>query len=160
MNYFKGLAVRVVMENQNRQDVTAEYTDNDARMKVLQDNKTRFQEIMNKATNVQDILQVQQEIFNLQSQIDAITGQQKYLAESSKYAYISIYMSTHEIGLPIQPGQEWSPVIIAKEAFRAMLEMLQQIGTGLIWIAVFGIIWVPLLAVIIFVVRRLKKKKV
>lgn len=80
----KNQAVKVVSENLDGTDVTDQFVDNEARLVILERNKARFEAIMTQATEVNEILRVQNEIFNLQSQIDSIKGQQNYLTQTAK----------------------------------------------------------------------------
>lgn len=152
--FLRGLGVKVVSENLQGSDVTDQYVDNDARMKILESNKARFMEIMNKAEKVEDILRVQQEIFNIQSQIDAIVGQQSYFAKNAQMVKITIYLSTDELSLPYAPIQSFRPSVIFKQAVRSMLAALQKLGSLVIWVAVYAVIWVPVVIIILIIRRR------
>ena len=151
----RGLAVKVVSENLSGQDVTDEFVDNEARLETLEKTKAKFEEILDNAISVQDILTVQREIISLQSQIDAVKGQQNYLEKSAQMAKLTIYLSTDELALPYAPSETWRPAVIFKQAVRSLVGNLRKLGTLIIWLAVFSIIWLPILLVILF----LKKKK-
>lgn len=157
LDYFRSLAVKVVSENLQGFDVTDEYVDIDARLAVLQRNKVRFEEIMTKAEKIEDILAVQREIMNLQDQIDNLVGQQKYLEKSAQMAKITLYLSTDELSLPYTPSQPWRPEVIFKLAVRSLIGNLQRIGSLLIWLGVYSVIWLPLLIIIWFLLRRKSK---
>jgi hypothetical protein len=154
LTYLRGLAVKVVSENLEGTDVTDQYVDNDARLAILEGNKARFEQIMAKAVTVDDILQVQQQIFNLQQQIDAIHGQQNYLEKTSQMAKITIYLSTDELALPYAPAQPWRPEVVFKYAVRSLLSTLQNLGTLIIWVIVYAVIWVPIVVIYFFFIRR------
>lgn len=155
--FLRSLAVKVVSENLQGSDVTDQYVDNDARMKILESNKARFMEIMNKAEKVEDILRVQQEIFNIQSKIDAIAGQQSYFAKNAQMVKITIYLSTDELSLPYAPIQSFRPGVIFKQAVRSMLTTLQKLGSLVIWVAVYAVIWIP--GVLIFFIIKRKRER-
>lgn len=144
-NTIKNKGIKVVSEEITGQDITDEYYDREARLNVLQSNKKRFEEIMERAINVDEILKVQQEIFNIQNQIDNLQGQQKYASQNATMSKITIFLSSDELSLPYLPDNQWRPVVIFKNAVRSMLSTLQTIGSILIWIAVFSVIWGPIL---------------
>lgn len=146
----------VVSKNVSGMDVTDQFVDNEERLRVLRENKTRFESIMNSATNVEEILQVQREIFNLQSEIESIQGRQKYLEETSKTVLISIYLSTDELSLPYSPTNAWRPEVVFKTAVRSLLATLQSLGNLVIWLAVFSVIWLPI-TLIVFLIYKKKK---
>jgi len=147
---FKKLAVKVVSENLSGTDVTEEYTDIEARLKTLYKTKTKFEEIMEKASRIQDILEVQRELINLQEQIDALVGQKQYLEKSAALAKITIYLSTDELTLPYAPTDNWSPKLVFKQAVRSLILFLRKIATVLIWAFVYLPIIIPLVVVYYF----------
>lgn len=159
LEYFRGLALKVVSENINGQDVTDQYVDIDARLATLNKTKTKFESILDQAVKVQDILEVQRELVNLQSQIDALKGQQQYLAKNAEMAKVTIYLSTDEIALPYAPKETWRPNVIFKLAVRSLVTHIRELGSTLIWVSVYGVIWIPLLIIILILKKRFGKKK-
>lgn len=157
LKYFKTLSIKVVSENLRGDDVTDQYKDNDARLNILSRNKARFEEIMVKAQTIDEILRVQQEIFNLQAQIDGIKGQQNYLSKTSQMAKINIFLATDELALPYAPAQPWRPEAVLKLAVRSLLTHLQSLGSLVIWVLVYSVVWVPALAIFIFLKKRFYK---
>jgi hypothetical protein len=158
---FKNLAVKVVSEHVNGTDVTDQYVDLQARLDVLNQTKTKFQEILNRAENVSsgtnlinDILSVQRELINIQDQIDRLKGQQKYYEQSAKLSKVTIYLSTDDLSLPYSPDQSWRPAVIFKQAVRSLVGSLRSIGTLLIWSTVYSIIIIPVLGIIYLLKRR------
>ena len=149
-----GFAVKVVSENLQGTDVTDEYVDNEARLATLEKTKTKFEQILDQAVKIEDILNVQREIINLQAQIDAIKGQQKYLEQTAKLAKITVYLSTDELALPYAPSEAWRPKVIFKQAVRSMVGCLRKFATAVIWFLVYSVIWVPILLIVLFVKKR------
>ena len=156
MELFKKRAIKVVSENVSGTDVTDQYTDLQAQLEVLQKTKVKFEEIMDKAYTVSDLMNVQQQLINLQQQIDSVKGQQKYFEQSAKFSKITIYLSTDDLALPYAPTNEWRPAAVFKEAVRSLINNIRGLGNMLIWVAVFSPLWIPA----IFVIRFAKKKLV
>jgi len=137
MELFKDVAVKVVSENVSGTDVTDQYTDLQAQLEVLQKTKVKFEEILDKAYNVSDLMNVQQQLISLQQQIDSVKGQQKYYEQSAKLSKITIYLSTDDLALPYAPTNEWRPTVIFKEAVRSLVGTFRSIGNVLIWLVVY-----------------------
>jgi len=154
---FRNLAVKIVSESVYGHDVTDEYVDLESRLEVLYQTKAKFQEIMAKAYQVADLLNVQRELINLQQQIDSIKGQQKYYEQSAKLSKITIYLSTDELSLPYAPTDAWRPAVIFKTAVRSLMLHLRQFGTVVIWLLVYSPIIIP--AILILRWYRQKTKK-
>jgi len=147
----------VVSETVSGRDVTDEYVDIEARVATLLKTKAKFEEILAKAEKVQDILEVQRELINLQDQIDNFKGQQNYLEKSAQVSRVTIYLATDELALPYVPAEVWRPQVIFKQAVRSLIVVLRKMGTLIIWLGVYSVIWLP--AVGVYLVFRYWRKK-
>lgn len=156
LDYFRSLGIKVTSENILGTDVTDQYVDIQARLSTLEKTKAKFEEIMTKATQVQDILNVQRELVSLQDQIDSLKGQEKYLEQTAKLAKITVYLSTDEFALPYASSDHFRPEVIFKQAIRSLVSNLRNFAGMAIWVFVYGIIWIPLAAIIFLVWRRKK----
>lgn len=159
LTYYRSLSVKVISENLQGTDVTDQYTDLDAQLKTYTTTKQKFEEMLNKAITVQDILDVQREIINVQYQIDSVKGQQDYLKKNAEMSKITIYLSTDELALPYAPTETWRPSVIFKQAIRSVVGTLRSVGTLIIWLAVYAVFWVPVLLIILFIRRRRQAAK-
>lgn len=142
LSYFKNLAVKVTSENLVGTDVTQEYTDIEARLATLRKTQAKFEDILDKAIDVQDILTVQRELINLQDQIDALKGQQRAIEKNAELSKITIYLSTDELALPYTPDKSFRPGVVFKYAVRSLLDNLRMGAEAAIWMAVYS----PLIA--------------
>ena len=157
LTYFKSLSLKVVSENLTGYDVTDQYVDLDARLTTLNKTKEKFEGILNSAVLVQDILTVQREIISLQSQIDAVKGQQQYLDKTAENALITVYLSTDEFALPYAPTDTWRAEVIFKQAVRSIIGTGRSAGSFLIWVGVYSVVWVPILIVVILLKKRVRR---
>ncbi len=158
LDFFRTLSVKVVSENLKGEDVTDQYVDIEARLATLVKTKTKFEEILTNAQKVEEILQVQREIVNLQQQIDNLKGQQIFLEKSSAMSKITVYLSTDELALPYAPSNAWRPTVIFKQAVRSLIGSLRQIGTMIIWLGVYSVVWVPILLVVLLICWLRRRK--
>lgn len=156
MTEFKKLAVKVVSESVYGNDVTDEYVDLDSRLAILIQSKSKYEDLMARAVNVNDILNVTDRLSALQQQIDSLKGQQKFYEQSAKLSKITIYLSTDELALPYAPTNEWRPAVIFKEAVRSLVTSIRSLGTLLIWLVVYLPVLIPLGIIFLFFRRRVK----
>jgi len=157
MKVFRGLSLKVISENLQGEDITDQYTDVQAHMTTLLSTKAKFEEILDKATDVQDILTVQREIISLQSQIDSLKGREQYLEKNTAMSQLTIFLSTDELALPYTQELSWRPELIYKQAVRSLIGSVRQVGTLLIWVAVYSVIWIPLLVVFLIYKKRMQR---
>jgi hypothetical protein len=159
MTAFKKMAVKVVSESVVGTDVTDQYIDLAAQLEVLLKTKVKFEEILNRATAIADLLNVQRELISLQSQIDSVKGQQKYYEQSAKLSKVMLYLSTDEMALPYAPTNEWRPAVIFKDAVRTLVLALRSVGTLFIYAVVLIPIWVPAIIIIKFIRKKYYRVK-
>lgn len=156
--YFKSLAVKVTSENLVGTDVTQEYTDIEGRLTTLRKTLSKFEDILDKAISVQDILTVQREIINLQVQVDSLIGHKLSIEKNAELTKITIYLSTDELALPYTPDKAFRPGVVFKYAVRSLLDNLRMGAEALIWIAVYSPL-VVLILIIYVVYKRWRKRK-
>lgn len=71
-------------------DVTEEFLDVEARLKTKKELESRYLEILQKAGNVKEILQVEEQIGNLRADIEAIEGRLRYLKSRISLSTLTI----------------------------------------------------------------------
>ena len=157
LSFCRGLAVKVVSENLKGRDVTDQFVDTQAKIDTLEKTKSKFEEILDKADKVPDILQVQRELVNIQDQIDRLKGQNKYLEQTAKMSKVTIYLASDELDLPYAPSEAWRPNVIFKTAVRSLVSTARKLGSLFIWLGVYSIVWLPI--VIVFIIIKKRKKQ-
>jgi len=151
----RNLGVKVVSENVSGRDITEQYTNIEERLRVLNTTKRKFEEMLGSAFTVSDMLEVQRELLNLQTQIDSLEGTRRYLAESADYSLVSVYLATDEMALPYAPAESWS----AKVVFRQAVRSLVLTGRGLAELGIWAVVYSPIWLVILGIILVIKKKK-
>lgn len=157
---FKAAGLRVVDEQVTGLDVTDEYEDLGAKRQTLAKTKAKLEQIMDQATRVQDILEVQQNIITIQSQIDQLVGRQQFLAGSARTSRVTVYVSTDEFSLPYAPAEPWRPQVVFKLAVRSLVVNLRRIGTAAIWAGVYSPLWAPVIGGFWWWTRRNPSRRV
>ena len=148
LNYFRSLALKVANENIQGRDVTEQYEDIEERLATLTKTKEKLDAIMDMTNDVSEIIKVQREIINIQTQIDALIGRKQAIEEEVAMTKITVYLSTDELSLPYTPDEKFRPNVVFKLAVRSLLGTFKGIGEMLIWVAVYSLIWIP--AIIIY----------
>jgi uncharacterized coiled-coil protein SlyX len=160
LEFLRGIAIKVTSENLKGRDVTDQYMDVEARITTLEKTKAKFEEILNKAEKVDEILRVQREVISLQTQIDSLMGQQQYLEKTSENAKLTIYMSTDEWSLPYAPEEpSFRPKVIFKQAVRSLVQTLRGLANKIIWVGVYSVVWLPILLVYWWWRRKRKSRQ-
>jgi len=149
----RALAVKVTYENSNSQDVTEQYMDLKAQLKNYEATEAQFLELLKKADNVKDILEVQREISNVRGNIERVKGRIQYLERTSDMSLIDISLKKAK---PIGESS-WDVTGIFKGAVDGLIVFGKVLLAILIWLLVFSPVWIIVL-VIIFIIRRKKAR--
>lgn len=158
LDFIRSLAIKVTSENLVGKDVTKDYVDIESTLATLRKTQAKFEEILEKAVSVQDILNVQRELISLQQQIDALIGQKQAIENNARLTKITVYLSTDELALPYAPDKAFRPNVTFKLAVRSLISTLQSAADATIWIGVYFVILVPIVAGII-AYKKLKRKQ-
>lgn len=166
LQQIKEQAIEVDNESISGQDVTEEYTDLEARLRNLEATEKELQELLTtvreKTGKAEDILAVYRELTQIREQIETLQGRIHYLDTMTAMATISVDIWPEPLEKPVvEPG--WKPLTTLRDAFRTLVQTAQVIVDGLIWIIVYV---VPALAVIAvpviliwWLIRRARRKK-
>lgn len=136
LNSIEAGANDVLSNNQSGQDVTAEYTDLQSRLRNLQDAEVLLRQIMQEATDTEDILNAFNQLNSITEQIEVLKGQIQYYEESAAMSAISVELIASQAVQPITIGG-WEPVGVAKDAIQSLVNALQGIVDALIWLALY-----------------------
>jgi hypothetical protein len=78
------------------EDVTAEYSDHETRLKTKKEIETRYLQLLNRASTVKDILAIEKEVGAVRTEIEVAEGQLNLLRDKVQYSTLTIifYKST------------------------------------------------------------------
>ena len=136
------------------EDVTEEFVDGLARLKVKKETEQTYLKILSQAKTVKDILEVQNQIQDLRSDIEAIEGRLRYLQKSVNYSTLNISMYQIINSSIARPSFFTKALNAVKEGIGLFSDII--IGILYLWIFILIIIAV---AVIIIKKRRNKIKE-
>ena len=102
----RDMAVEVEYENSTSQDVTADFVDNEARLKVLRSTEARLLEFHSRAVNVEETVNLEAELSRVQLEIEGIQGRLRFIAETSAYSLVNIALTTEPGEMPVDIGPD------------------------------------------------------
>lgn len=167
MDQIRAGAVDVPSDTQSGQDVTAEYTDLQSRLRNLEDAAATLRLIMEEAKKTEDVLNVFYQLNSVTEQIEVLKGQIQYYEESAALSAISVEIIANQSVQPIKVGP-WDITGVAKEAIEDLVKALQGIAEVLVRFALYllpllliiGIpAWLVLIGVRSWVARRPTPKR-
>ena len=147
---------KVTSETSGSQDVTDEYVDLDSNLRNLQASETAILKLMDKATQISDVMSLQRELTNVRGQIERIQGRKTYLERRTDMATITLALRLPPLSPTAVTGGTWDPVATAVRGWQASLNLLRGIANVLIVSVAFGWWLLPLagLGAYVFFHRR------
>jgi hypothetical protein len=154
----RDLAVRVESESTYSEDVTEEYIDLQARLGNAEATEQQYLALLEKATDVEDILSVYERLSQVRQEIEQIKGRMQYLERTTSTSLISVSLEPEVTAKPlVHVG--WSALEVLKSAARGIVVLGQCLGTIAIWLLIFIPVWGTILGIILWRHRRKKTKK-
>ncbi|RFN59206.1 DUF4349 domain-containing protein [Marixanthomonas ophiurae] len=138
----------------SRQDVTEEFVDLQARLKAKRKLEDRYLELLSKAKNVKEMLEIERELSNIREEIEAKEGRLKYLQNRVSVSTINLefYKYTAESGVTVSYGQK------IKNALQGGWNGVSVFFLGLLYLWPLFIVVIIVLLVVRWLVRRNRKK--
>ncbi|HID63361.1 MAG TPA: DUF4349 domain-containing protein [Anaerolineae bacterium] len=162
----RALALEVDSESISGEDVTQEYVDLEARLR----NEEAYEkellalltETRERTSDAEDVLAVYERLTEVRGRIEQTKGRMQYLENMSAMATITVELIPSELMQPITVAG-WHPTGTARSAIRALINALQFFVDAGIWIVLFGLPVLVIIAlpfvVLWYVVRWLRRRK-
>lgn len=150
----KKISTNIISENIYTNDVTEEFIDIEARLKVMKSTEDRFNSLLSSTETVEEIIQVEKELMRIRSDIDSLEGRLNYLSKTTNMSEINLNINEQ---IPIT-GESWK----LNESFTSALQNLSSFVKSFANLAINFIVFIPVIIVgiiIIVFVRKLIRKR-
>ena len=156
---------QVESESQSSEEVTDEYVDLQARPKNLELAEQELQELLKtrqETGKTEDILEVYRELTNIRGQIEQIKGRMQYLENMTALATINLTLTPDALAQPVVIGG-WQPQGTVRDAVRTLIKTVQFLVDASIWIVIYIIPTLILLAapfvVLALIIRAWRRRR-
>lgn len=147
----KADTVEVQNESRTGQDVTAEYTDLQSRLKNLEATEAQLARFLEEAQTTEDVLNVFNQLTSIREQIEVLKGQIKYYEESASLSAVSVRVIAEETIQPIEIAG-WKPEGVAREAIQDLIYFLQDFVDFLIRFLLFTVPALVLIGIPVYLI--------
>ena len=156
------MALKVLRQSANSEDVTDQYVDLESRLRHLEAKEAQLLEFLDEAEDTEAVLAVYEHLAQTQAEIEQVKGRMAYLEKLSAMATISIELVPEEAEVQVIE-QSWKPAHTLRSAARALVSTLEALANLGIWVVVFLLpvlllVGVPLL-VLVWLVRRRRRRR-
>lgn len=128
----------VLNESRSGQDVTQSYTDLKSRLKNLELAEKQLQEILDKTTDPDAVVNLFNQLVYYREQIELVKGQMQYFEQAAALSAISVRIVAEESIAPIEIGG-WKPQGVARDAAQALVNFLQGFVNFVIYLVILVI---------------------
>lgn len=146
---------RVLYKEISARDVTEEFVDLNTRLNSKRTALARYNDIMKRADKVKDIVEIEEAVRNLQEEIESSEGHLRYLNDCVNYSTLELSVST-EKDFKYHPARRDSFWEKFKESvvegWFGLVDFV--LGLFLLWP-----LWIVLTALIILIVRWIKRRR-
>ncbi len=151
VNTISSLKGKMLVKQISSEDVTAEVMDIRTRAEAKKRIRIRYLDMLQKAKNIEEIIQVEHEINQVQEQIEAAEGRLNYLMHTTSYSTIEL---TFFQVLDPKAVNDANPGY-ARRLLTALNEGLKWVGNLVIFFATLWPLWL-ITAIIILTIRRIR----
>ena len=155
-------ASNVVSYNESVEDVTLSYVDMETRILVLETERDRLLELMEKAETMSDLLEIEARLTQVRSNLESINAQLKVLQNQVSYSTVELYINQVKVYTEVEEQTVWQR--IGSGFTKNLKNMGEDLVDFFVWAVTYSpqlILWAGIITAAIFVLRRsFRKRKV
>ncbi len=157
----RACGIRVESETMASDEVTQEYVDLGSQLKNLEATEVELRELMTgireHSKKASEVLEMSQQLMSTRGQIEQVRGRMRYLEQTTSYANVNVELVPDAVAKPVvEPG--WQPVAVAKDAARALTNVMKDVASAAIWLFVYVLPLVLLLMLAAFIAWKLLRR--
>ena len=150
----------VVSYNESQDDVTLTYVSTESRIKALETEQERLLELLSKAENMSDLLEIEARLTDVRYELENVTSQLRVLANKVDYATVHLYISQVKVYTEVEEQTVWQRI---GSGFK---QNLRDIGEDMedffVWMVTYSpqlVLWAVIIAAVIVLLRRRSWKR-
>ena len=155
----KGVS-NVVTYNENTENVTLTYVATESRMKALEVEQERLLELLSKAENMSDLLEIEARLTDVRYELESVTSQLRVLSNKVDYATVYLYISQVRIYTETEPQTVWQRI---GSGFKKNLrDMGEDLTDFFVWVVTYSpqlVIYGAVITAVVVFLRRRKKNR-
>ncbi|MGF1666513.1 MAG: DUF4349 domain-containing protein [Acidimicrobiia bacterium] len=162
LSAIRELSEKVAYESIQSQDVTEEYVDIEARLRNLTALETELVALLAEVrtqpdADPQKLLTVFNEVSRVRGEIEVLEGRRRLIDNQASLSTITVTISPSPSSTPIVE-EGWAPLVTVRNATGDLVEALQTMANAGIWLVVFALPVLALIALPIWVGLRILKR--
>ena len=155
----KGVS-NVVSYNESTENVTLQYVSTESRMKALEVEQERLLELLAKAENMSDLLEIEARLTDVRYELESVTSQLRVLSNQVDYATVHLYISQVKVYTETEEQTVWQRI---GSGFKENLkDMGEELTDFFVWLVTYSpqlILWAIVIAIAVAVLKKKVAKK-
>lgn len=151
---FKKLSSKVISENIYTNDVSEEFIDIEARLKIMKSTENRFNDLLSKSEKIEEIIQVEKELMRIRGDIESLEGRLNYLTKTTDTSEINLNINEQ---IPLT-GESWE----INESFKSAFQNLSGFAKSFANLTINVIVFIPVIliaGILVFFLRKYIKNR-
>lgn len=150
----KGVS-NVVSYNESTENVTLRYVSTESRVKALEVEQERLLELLAKAENMSDLLEIEARLTDVRYELENVTSQLRVLANQVDYATVYLYISQVKVYTETEEQTVWQRI---GSGFKENLkDMGENLTDFFVWIVTYSpqlIFWAVVIAIVVTILKK------
>jgi hypothetical protein len=143
----------VTAEATREQDVTGSVVDLEARIRNLDASEAQYRSLLDRATDIEDILTIQSRLDEVRGQIEQMQAQLDQLSELANLATLTVTLVPAEAPVE-EAAAAWDPGKILDNAVAALVGLGQAVAAAAIWLVILGLPLAVVLGILVWIGLR------
>lgn len=149
----------VVNYSETTDDVTLQYADTESRVKALEVEQERLLELLAKAENMTDLLEIEARLTDVRYELESYVSQLRVLDNKVSYATVNLSITQVTVYTEVAPQTVWQRI---GSGFSRNLENIgEDLADFFVWITVYSpqlIFWGAVITLLVILRKRKGKK--
>lgn len=150
----------VVSYNESQDDVTLTYVSTESRIKALETEQERLLELLSKAENMSDLLEIEARLTDVRYELENVTSQLRVLANKVDYATVYLYISQVKVYTEVEEQTVWQR--IGSGFKQNLVDIGENMEDFFVWLVTYSpqvVLWAGIIAIAIVLLRRRSRKR-
>ena len=152
---------KVINTNESERDVTMQYTDVDAHIKVLRTEREALMKLLEQANSTEELLLVREQLTRVRYELDALEGQMRVMEDQIALSTVTLYVQEVERVTQDRPKGFWAGAWdMFKDSVDNIIWGLRDFSQGFLGaIPYLVLLLIPVVILIVLLRRRIKKRR-
>ena len=150
----------VVNYNESQEDVTLTYVSTESRIKALETEQERLLELLSKAENMSDLLEIEARLTDVRYELERVTSQLLVMANQVDYATVELYIDQVKVYTEVEEQTVWQRI---GSGFKKNLrDMGEDLTDFFVWVVTYSpqlVIYGAVITAMVVFLRRRKKNR-